>query len=796
MMKVFNYFLLMALVLSTLSCDSNDSAHSVTFRVISRIPPEGVSIFISGNHRKLGDWQPDRARLFRRADHSWERSIEFDTGTHLEFKITRGSWRTEAIGGDGVELPNYSLVVEHDTTVTIEIMQWRDRYKGATVITQERMNNKAGQIELIENWRYHPGDDAAWSKPDFDDRDWETLENPWLASEGIPRSGWDSIGWFRLYVTVDSLMARRPLGFTMQQAGASEVYLNGKLLLTFGRVGLTVNAEFRYQDQNPKVLQFEDASQDQVIAVRYSNYATEEFHGLDANAGFLITIFDNINAAIAERARICRQVTIYQMLFTVVPLALAFLHFLLFVFYPRLKENLFYAICMLGWSSLSYLNLQLPFVTDVLREVWLNRLSIIPINIAILFGLLTSYANIFDKLPKRTLFYVICAVLLMLWGTIQSSVAAGIALYIFIAIVTIEIVRTFFIPGQKKESEGWIIGFGFVALALAVIYQILMQFRIVLPAGNFGLTYIYGVFILSLTVSIDLSRKYARTYKRLEQKLVQVKQLSAKTLEQERLAKDEEITRRLLEADNARKTRELEEARRLQLSMLPEKITSIEGLDICFYMQTATEVGGDYYDYHISEDGTVTIAIGDATGHGTKAGTMVTVIKSLFVTHSSAMDTLTFLKKCSRTIRRMRLGNLYMGMILAKLKNQELKIASAGMPPVYMYRKETRSVEEIIIKALPLGATPALSSIERTLSLAAGDTVLLLSDGYIELFNDKRETLDYARTKHYFQEVAEQAPETIVAHLIERGVQWRNGAAQNDDITFVVFKIKEPEIAS
>jgi sigma-B regulation protein RsbU (phosphoserine phosphatase) len=47
-------------------------------------------------------------------------------------------------------------------------------------------------------------------------------------------------------------------------------------------------------------------------------------------------------------------------------------------------------------------------------------------------------------------------------------------------------------------------------------------------------------------------------------------------------------------------------------------------------MDTATEVGGDYYDFHVSEDGTMTLAIGDATGHGVKAGIMVTAAKILF----------------------------------------------------------------------------------------------------------------------------------------------------------------------
>ena len=66
--------------------------------------------------------------------------------------------------------------------------------------------------------------------------------------------------------------------------------------------------------------------------------------------------------------------------------------------------------------------------------------------------------------------------------------------------------------------------------------------------------------------------------------------------------------------------------------MLPKEIPRLPTLDIDVYMKTASEVGGDYYDFDLTSDGTLTIALGDATGHGTKAGVMVALIKSLFNT--------------------------------------------------------------------------------------------------------------------------------------------------------------------
>ncbi len=96
------------------------------------------------------------------------------------------------------------------------------------------------------------------------------------------------------------------------------------------------------------------------------------------------------------------------------------------------------------------------------------------------------------------------------------------------------------------------------------------------------------------------------------------------------LHQQNELERKLLEAENARKTQELEEARQLQLSMLPKSVPDHPLFEIATYMKTATEVGGDYYDFHLANDGTLTLAIGDATGHGAQAGIVVTATKSLF----------------------------------------------------------------------------------------------------------------------------------------------------------------------
>ncbi|MFC2094531.1 two-component regulator propeller domain-containing protein [Bacteroidota bacterium] len=264
----------------------------------------------------------------------------------------------------------------------------------------------------------------------------------------------------------------------------------------------------------------------------------------------------------------------------------------------------------------------------------------------------------------------------------------------------------------------------------------------------------------------------------------------AQITEAELRAQTAEAQSRAIHAENERKTHELEEARKLQLSMLPKELPDLPNLDIAVHMQTATEVGGDYYDFYKDGNGSLTIVVGDATGHGLKAGTMVSVIKGLFISSAADTNTKTFFEKCTQTIKQLHLGNLYMALSFVKIENNELFASCAGMPPIYIYRNESKKVEPIILKGMPLGAFTNFEYKDAKVKLNFGDSILLFSDGLPELFNDKKEMYDYERVKATFERVGHNNAQQIIDDLVGEVDEWRNGNSPNDDVTFVVLKVK------
>jgi serine phosphatase RsbU (regulator of sigma subunit) len=254
--------------------------------------------------------------------------------------------------------------------------------------------------------------------------------------------------------------------------------------------------------------------------------------------------------------------------------------------------------------------------------------------------------------------------------------------------------------------------------------------------------------------------------------------------------REAELRAQISEAENQRKSKELEEARQLQLSMLPRELPNLPNIEIAVYMKTATEVGGDYYDFSFSSDGSLNVAIGDATGHGMKAGTLVSLMKALFTSDSIKLEIGEFFQSSNEALKKMRMERVMMGFAMLNLKDSKVKLINAGMPPIYLHQKISQKVEEIALHCLPLGALSTARFNIQELEITQGDTVLMMSDGFPELQNEHGELYGYERVQETFEKVVGKHPEEIITYLNDEASRWINGNEPDDDLTFVVMKVK------
>ena len=95
--------------------------------------------------------------------------------------------------------------------------------------------------------------------------------------------------------------------------------------------------------------------------------------------------------------------------------------------------------------------------------------------------------------------------------------------------------------------------------------------------------------------------------------------------------------------------------------------------------------------------------------------------------------------------------------------------SSAGMSSPLVYRNAGHSVEELPLKGMPLGSFAKFPYENRETQLAPGDTVLLVSDGFPEMFNSHEETFGYPRVHEILQTVGDRSPQEIIDRLAQAG---------------------------
>jgi serine phosphatase RsbU (regulator of sigma subunit) len=479
------------------------------------------------------------------------------------------------------------------------------------------------------------------------------------------------------------------------------------------------------------------------------------------------------------------------MVFTLIPLILSFLHLFLFVFFRKQKQNLYYAFCLLGFAGLTFFNYEKYFVADSSMLILLTRLNVQSGAVAIFSGLLTLMQVNYNGLPKRWKIYlgVFIAIIIAGFFNISPKLTSSM-IYIFFALTLIEGIFAAFSKRTVNNKGNWLILGGFVVMNVFIILQLLIDFSLINNFFGTNQIYVYGMLGLVISMSLYLSYNFAYVNKDLESQLDKVKVLSEKAIEQEHIAAGLEIERRLMEAENQRKTNELNSARDLQLSLLPKQVPQLDYLDIACFMKTATEVGGDYYDFHVSDDNTITGVIGDATGHGLKAGNMVILAKGLFNTLAHEPDLLHIMNSFNHSIKQMNLHMLTMCMSLIRIKNNKIEYSSAGMPPLHIYRKNTGKVEQLLLKGMPLGAFYDFPYQKIATDLCKGDVILIMSDGLTEMFNSQKETYGMEQVVETFRKSAEKNAEEIIQHIFDESKSWAGETRLVDDLTIVVLKIK------
>jgi len=235
-------------------------------------------------------------------------------------------------------------------------------------------------------------------------------------------------------------------------------------------------------------------------------------------------------------------------------------------------------------------------------------------------------------------------------------------------------------------------------------------------------------------------------------------------------------------------------AKRIQYSLLPDNNIIHARMDIAGYSEPAREIGGDFYDIIKLSDERVLVAIADVSDKGIPAALYMSQVQAMLQFASQIFTSpMEILTEINKQIYDQLNKYSFVTILIAifDVKKNTVKIARAGHTPLIRVR-DCKS-ENIYTKGIGIGLDKQLifnSNIEEVeLGIKAGDVYFMYSDGVSEAMDERRELFGSENVERIVQENCTNTAEVIKEKLLNELAGFRNSAAINDDITFVGIKI-------
>ncbi len=246
-------------------------------------------------------------------------------------------------------------------------------------------------------------------------------------------------------------------------------------------------------------------------------------------------------------------------------------------------------------------------------------------------------------------------------------------------------------------------------------------------------------------------------------------------------------------AEKERLLKELEIAKGIQQSFLPDKSPEIKDMEIAAYNLPAKEVGGDFYDFIQLTEDKWGLVIADVSGKGMPAALFMALSRTLVrASASSNYSASNAISKANNLICEESKSGMFVTLFYAILdvKKRKLTYVNAGHNPPFLFRQSNEDIVALKAKGLVLGAMDNIDLEEVHVDLDNGDIVVLYTDGVTEAINNDEEQFDEKRLLDAVAANKNLPAQDIIKNIVEEVVCFSEGQPQFDDITMMILKNK------
>ena len=262
---------------------------------------------------------------------------------------------------------------------------------------------------------------------------------------------------------------------------------------------------------------------------------------------------------------------------------------------------------------------------------------------------------------------------------------------------------------------------------------------------------------------------------------------SAGVIEQARLRTEAEQKKRL-ELENQRLERELDLAREIQMNLVPSGPLCAGPWQVLGRVVPARQVGGDAFDYYVSESGRLSVAIADVSGKGVPAALLMSNVQaSLRAFCTGARPIPQALGSVNRSVARSAASGKFITLFYGEVDFERgvFQYCNAGHNPPLLRRRDG-TLLHLEEGGVPLGIFEESSFKTGEVAFAPGDSLLLYSDGIPEAFDIREAQFGDERLLELWRTRGGEPPAVVIESLMGEVERFRGSAGQSDDITAVV----------
>jgi serine phosphatase RsbU (regulator of sigma subunit) len=236
--------------------------------------------------------------------------------------------------------------------------------------------------------------------------------------------------------------------------------------------------------------------------------------------------------------------------------------------------------------------------------------------------------------------------------------------------------------------------------------------------------------------------------------------------------------------------RELEVARDIQTSFMPDTFPMEPGWDVAASYRAARQVGGDFYDFFPNGDHCWSMVVADVADKGVPAALFMALSRTLLRAVGSNRQTPTeTLVRVNDLLLRDTRSDLFVTVWygLWDADSSTVCFSSAGHNPALLIRADG-SAEQLDSKGIALGVIPHITLQEKTVALQPGDMLVSYTDGVTEALRSDNTEFGVLGLKSTLAKLRKQPAQEIANGVLKAIDSFVAGEAQFDDITLIVLK--------